>query len=321
MPALSDRSEAAYDSFENVPELSGLREAVDGGDASGASAVLERMSPDEAAYALGLLARREGVEGFLEHWVADGDATGFGRVALAARYVVKGWLVRSGDETESVSSEQFAEFRAWIVRAEQLLIEACARRAELAPAWGLRVLTARALQVGPSEATRRYERLRALSPHDYPAQAHMLQYLLPKWFGSNDEAYTFARRALDAAPPGTNSGALIPAFHIERWLELGAGWPGKEYMTQTVVLDELKDAAARSVLHPAHRPGPIGVEAHSAFAMAYYLAGKEDEAALHMQIVSGRASEFPWNYTLTDTSELATVRRTLLRRVVWREAR
>jgi len=306
-----------YESFENVHELSALHAAVDAGDWGGAARVLEAMPTDDAVYALSLLADREGAEVFLERAVDD-DATQFARVALALRYVALGKLARSSAADES---QQYAVFRSWLSRAEVLLIDACARRPDLAPAWSARVLTARFLQVGRSEADRRYEALRSLTSHNFPAQMDMLQYLLPKWFGTNDEAYTFVRRALAAAPPGAHTGALVPLFHIERWRELGGAWPGKQYMLQQVVLDDLRNAAAMSVLHPSHRPGPIGVQAHSAFAMAYFVAGMEDEAARHLQIVAGRGTEYPWDYTCENSGEFAALRRRLMNRVAGGAAR
>ena len=312
MAASDDRASAVFDSIDNVPEFAGLRDALRAGDWPAADSALAALPPDEAAYALEMAAEMDGVERVLEDAVAANPESASARTALARRCIFLGWEIRTHARAEDVSAEQFEAFRSWLVRAEQLLIDACAVDASYVPAWGTRVLTARALEVGAAESRRRYERVRRLSPHDFPAQAHMLQYLLPKWAGSEEEAHAFARDEAAAAPPGSHSGALVPIVHIERWLDLDAGQPGAAYMAQSAVVDELRDAAARSVLHADDVGGPLGVQAHSAFAMAFWLADRHDLAAVHFAALGDRATDFPWTYTFDDPAELVRLRTAVL---------
>ncbi|MDY0909100.1 hypothetical protein [Microbacterium sp. CFBP9034] len=311
MTSSPGRAEAVYDTIATVPELADVRDALHGGDWPAAEAALRARPADEAAYAIELLAEMDGIEGLLEEAVGAAPASACALTALARRYIVIGWQIRTGARAEDVSREQFEAFRSWLVKAEQLLIDACALDESYAPAWGVRVLTARALEVGPAEARRRYDRVRRLSPHDYPAQTHMLQYLLPKWAGSEEQAHDFARNAAAEAPPGSHSGALVPIVHIERWLDAD-GDAGGAYMAQPSVVEEVTDAAARSVLHPDYAAGPIGVQTHSAFAMALWLAGRNELAAVHFAALGGRATEFPWAYTFDDPTRLDQLRTAVL---------
>ena len=308
MTPSSSRAAAAWDTIDTVPEFAGLRRAADAGDWEAAEASLRELAPDEEAYALEMLADLDGVEALLEQAVDDDPRSARARTALARRYIALGWRIRTHARAEDVSPEQFEGFRSWLVKGEQQLIDACALDEGYVPAWGARVLTARALEVGPAEAQRRYERVRRLSPHDYPAQAHLLQYLLPKWAGSQEQAHAFARDAASEAPPGSHSGALVAIVHLERWLELDAGEPGAAYMAQPQVVEELTDAAERSVLHPDYVGGPLGVQTHSAFAMAFWLAGRTDRAAAHFEALAGRATDFPWTYTFDEPSGFAQLR-------------
>jgi hypothetical protein len=303
---------AAYDSVDTVPEFSELRDALRAGDWSTCEEALRAMPADTAAYAIAMIGELDGVEELLQSAVAQAPGSACARTTLAMRYVMIGWAIRTGARSENVSSEQFAAFRTWLVAAEQLLIDACALDAGYAPAWGVRVLTARALEVGASEAWRRFERVRALSPDDLPAQIHMLEYLLPKWAGTDEQARSFAFDSAAQAPPGSPSGMLVPLYHLERWLELDGDEPGREYMRQASVVAELTDAAARSVRHADHPGGPLGIQAHSAFAMALWLADRPEEAAVHFAALDGRATDLPWTYAFDEAAGVAGVRDAIL---------
>jgi hypothetical protein len=306
--AFHRRAAAAYDTIDTVPEFCTVRDAIRTGDWPSAQEALLALPPDEMGYALEMLADVDGVEQLLEAAVEQEPGSACARTALARRYIAIAWQVRSGARAENVSREQFEGFRSWLVPAEQQLVEACAVDGRFAPAWAARVHTARALEVGPAEARRRFDRVRAISPNDYPAQVHMLEYVLPKWAGSDAEARAFAEESASEAPPGSHSGALIAIYHLERWLELDGGDPGAAYMTDAAVVDDLVLAAERSVRHADYAGGPIGIQAHSAFAMAFWLASQPDEAAVHFAALDSRATEFPWQYAFDEPEGVADVR-------------
>lgn len=298
-----------FQSFESTPEYAPLRAALASNRWEPVEAELARMPFDQVTYALLSLGDTEGIEGFLEYAASNHPQSPYSRTAMAARCIAVGWNARSDSNSSDVSQEQFAVFRQWIDTAEQWLISVCAEYPGFAPAWSYRVLTARALQVGESEARRRYRRLAELSPSDYPAQAQMLQYLLPKWFGSWDAGLAFARDCTRDAPAGSNSPAVLALFHIEQWISLGGGKPGKAYIGAPDVYNELQDAARRSVLHPSHRLDPIGVEARSTFAMAFYTGGHYADAAVHIQALGERATSFPWSYAAPTVDDLNRIYR------------
>lgn len=302
----------AYDHFHTIPEFAALSTSVRGHSWAPVEIELERMSADLAGFAIASLAEVDGVESFLESALAAHPRSPFARTAMAARYIVIAWSVRTSNVASEVSSQEFARFFEWLARAEQLLLEVCAETPDFAPAWAMRVLSARGLELGKSEAWRRHRKLDSLSPHNFPTQSHMLQYLLPKWFGTMDEAAAFARESTASAPLGSSVGALIAQYHVEQWLAVGAQKPGLAYLQQPQVLAELRDAAARSVLNPAHRLDPIGVVAHNTFLMVFWLGGHNSDAAAHARVLEGRASEFPWSYTLNNPALLEQVYRNVL---------
>ncbi|KOG43135.1 hypothetical protein AQJ84_31200 [Streptomyces resistomycificus] len=295
-----------------MPELVPLRSAARQGHWPAVQAYFTSLdSTEKVSYAVGLLAETADVERMLEKAVADRPADPLPRTLLADRYVRIGWGIRSDLRAKHVSQEQFDQFHDWLRRAEQILIDVCAEQPAYAPAWTVRLITARGLSLGQSEARRRYDRLTAHHPHHYPAQMQLLQQLCPKWGGSWDAAHGFAREAAAAAPDGSHAGALVALAHLEHWLELDGGEAGA-YMRGLPVRDDLRFAAQVSVLHSDHRAGWYGIGAHSAFALAFSLGGHFEDALPHFTALGDRASDFPWSYLPNPKSAFVKYRKSAL---------
>lgn len=301
-----------YDSFSTAPDFESLRLSLRTGDWARLEAELVWLPADRASFAISALAEVDLIEAGLQQGIARLETCPALRTALAMRYITIGWKARTDSESSAVSEAQFATFATWLRQAEQALIGVCARHPDFAPAWVARLITARGLQLGESEARRRYRRLTELSPNNFSGQTQLLQFLSPKWFGTEESAAEFARTTAQSAPPGTNAGALVAIYHLEHWIAIGAGDPGLAYLAQRSVHEELRAAAVYSVLHSTHQMDVVGVEAHSAFAMAYWLGRHLADAATHMQILNGRASEFPWSYALENPSRMVSISQEIL---------
>ncbi|MDX3851267.1 hypothetical protein [Streptomyces sp. AK02-01A] len=285
-----------FDPYVSMPALTALRTAVQAGDWQATGAFFDSLTDeDDRAYASSLVSELDGSERFLERVVAELPTAPLPRTLLADRYVVIGWRIRSSSRAQHVSRDQFRQFHTWLRRAEQLLIEVCAEHPGYALAWNARILSARGLELGQSEARRRYDRLSETHPHHYAAQSQLLQQLCPKWSGSWEALHGFARERTAAAPPGSHTGALVAQAHIEHWLELDSGADDR-YLKDPAVRDELLAAAAVSVLHPDFRGGHYAISSHGYFAAALSLGGHHAEAAPHFRALGNNAASSPWSY-------------------------
>lgn len=284
------------DPFDALPELGPLRTAAENRDWAATRAFFASLdSVDKVSVASGAVANVWGTETYLEQASADRPADPLPRTLLAERYIRLGWKARSAARAQHVTPEQFKEFHAWLRKAEALLIEVCAEQPGYAPAWTARLLTARGLELGQSEARRRYDRLSEHHPHHFRAQSQLLQQLCPKWGGSWEAAHGFAQESASAAPNGSHSGVLVAEAHIEhRWDLEGAA--AAEYLRNVSVRNDLRHAAQVSVLHPDHRPGWHWIDGHSTFALAFSLGGHLEDAAPHFTALGNTASESFWQY-------------------------
>ena len=277
-----------------------------------AEAALAALPLDQASLAMVYLSEVDGVEAFLEWSVTTFPTSPWARACLAQRYVVIGWEVRTGNLAKDVSRDQFAVFHDWLQRAEDLHAPLFAQMPQFAPAWSVGIIVALGLQFDMTELRHRHTQLSTLSPHNWPVQSQVLQFVLPKWSGDWNLAGNFVREAINAAPRGSNCGALIAEHHLEWWMSLGAGTAGAAHLQRPDVLADLRDAASRSVLAGDAPLDSMRAEAHGTFLMAFYLGGNFEDAAVHARVLGERATVAPWYHITESETKVAGIYRQVL---------
>jgi hypothetical protein len=285
----------SFDTAAPFPEVKQWRAAITAGDWPALATLFAALpDADSRNFAVRAIGKTKGSEAFLGNAAGTGDTLAL--LLLASRYIEMGWAARGSRPGKNTRRGQFARFHEHLTEAERLLVEVTGREPDNAPAWDLRIANARGLELGTAEALRRYQRLAARHPHHYPAQSQILQQLSPKWGGSWDQMYEFARECAAAAPAGTVNPVLVAEAHIERWLNM----PDVSHVTAPVrtaaARAELSEAAQRSVLHPAFRPGYRFYSAHSTFAMAFTVAGLYAKSAPHFRAAGRYHAQYPWYY-------------------------
>jgi hypothetical protein len=268
---------------------------------SGASSAYERHLIVTAAGEL------ESSEDFLEAVVQRDRSDVLAATLLAAREVRIGWTLRGSGRGETVDAGMARGFRGHLARAEQLLIEACARDPRFVAAWGVRLITARGLELGPGETRRRYDRLNRHSPNDLSAQSALLQALVPKWGGTWETAHSFVWSCTTEAPPGAPNGCVVVGYHLERWLEDKR--IAREVFADPQVRQEIWTAGEASVMNPAFTGAPGWVVALSQFALAYSLMGDWPRARHCFTRLGRFASRSGWEYFDTDVAKVFNTQR------------
>jgi hypothetical protein len=224
------------DPAAGLERLSPLRSALAAHDWPGSRRILDEAGPSERSL-LVLTAGPYDPEGFLSHVLARDPDDSRAAALLAQHLVVTAWQARTQAPAEQVGRDRFRQFDDGLRRAEQVLIEAAARRPDDPTLWVVRLSTARGLGLDLSEIRRRYDRLAALDPAHLPGQAELLQALCPKWGGTWPAAFGFAKECATAAPgrPGRSCGVPHdrgrpgrgrrrgPAFGVAPRLPAGAG--------------------------------------------------------------------------------------------------
>ncbi|MFI1993331.1 hypothetical protein [Actinoplanes sp. NPDC020271] len=277
------------------PKITELRSLLDARDWAAARALLDAAEPVERDSLIRSGAEAGGREEFLRG-VLDADPADSAAAAMLGQHlIVEAWKIRTGYRASHVSPEQFAAFHDLLRRAEIMLIGATARTPGDPALWTTRITTARGLELGQSEARRRYDRLAEVAPHHLPAQRQLLQQLCPKWSGSWERAHAFAREAAGAVPPGAHNAVLIAEVHLEHWLDLQS--PGNlTYLRMDPARSEVYDAARRSVWHPEFRRTHGWVGVMNTFAAVFALLDDMPAVGSLFTALGDLGCEWPWEY-------------------------
>ncbi len=270
----------------------------------------EATGTDHLTLLLDSAADISGLESWLPDIVRDDLDDTLPSVLYGARLIRWGWEARTGLRAKYVSRDRFALFHERLLMAEDCLQSVVRREPGNAPAWHYLLLAARGLQLGVPEARRRFDQAVAKDPEYIRAHMQMLQMVCKKWYGSHEQMHDFARTAMLGAPPGSPLGHLVALAHLEEALN------NAEYirdiearMKSRRVRAALSEAADRSVRHPEYRRGPDWANVHSAFAMAFALAGDGRAAAEQFRVLGDVVLEFPWEYLGDDAGAVFCQRR------------
>lgn len=206
------------------------------------------------------------------------------------------------------------EPRLAVILAGQLIVAGEHLEAEALVTDGLRrgdpvarilsIVTARALQLGPEVAGRRFDDLNAMFPWDPWAVASAVAAFTPKGGGSEELLLTFADRIGAEAPIGSPVQAAIAEIVVE--LSFSAAMNGDPQRARALFHDpellQRVDVAARRSIHAAAWPGDTveTARALNLFAFLYWRRGDLPAAHAVFQRLGGACTETPWAYQSAD---------------------
>lgn len=297
------------DCFDCAPDYQLLRDAIDANDGQAFDDTVRSWSAEDATRALFHLGEHDAPV-FCLFREAHADVLSV-QVANAYAELNVAERVSTSAAGGHLSQRQLTDTRRSIARAETMLIEVCAVDPAFVPAWTARVLTARQLGLGSSEARRRYDRVVSLGG-DFWAQLHYHQYLEPRWFGSVDAAREFVDAAVASADDGSLSALLMALFHLERSGDVDSPAAARAYLRQPAVQAEIEASATRTVGHPSRAAlTSTVVYAHQVFVTLYWLAGEKAKAARHVAAMGGRTAHENWAILASDEAGQAAIWREL----------
>ncbi|WP_051571118.1 hypothetical protein [Cryptosporangium arvum] len=283
---------AAFEVTTTHPELRVFPAATKAGDWPAIAAGFQQLRGWQAASsAIWLIADVPGSDQFFRQVVAR-EPSPMAATILGYCLISAGWRIRTSYAASRVSREQFAALHDHLRDAERTLMDVTARDPRAMLAWKGRLTTAMGLSLGVAEGRRRYDRLARVVPDSYSAQSSHLQHTCPKWGGSWETAYAFARECVAQSPPGGLNGAVLATVFLEQWAVGGDDEPGRVLREGH---QEVWAAAQRSVLHPGFRREPGWVGALNEFAAFFNIAGLHSYAAVFFRAMGEFASESWWD--------------------------
>ncbi|MBM2616471.1 hypothetical protein JIG36_12980 [Actinoplanes sp. LDG1-06] len=223
-----------------------LAEALEEQEWVSARKILAGADTDELMYYMSIVSDARGVEEWIPEVIRRDPDDPLPRLVRGARAISWAWDVRGTTTADQVPPDAWPVFFRRLALAEDSLDEALERDPTCAEAWHYKIILGRARQLPAEEEWRRFHHLIELNPSHYYGHKQMYEGLLPKWGGSWDEAFKFAR-VQSAANPGTHIPHLISMAHLDfRW---EGDNEGSKYLGREEVSSEIYEAAWQSVWH------------------------------------------------------------------------
>lgn len=270
-----------------------LVEAADAGDWEAVKVALAPFDAGRDHAVLGQLAELDGVQDWIGRAVEeDKEHRATALLISGARHIAWGWEARTSARAVDVTAEQWQTFHARLRIAEEHLLEAAELRPEWVTPWRQLLTSGRGMSLGSEVNETRLDAALRREPLDLETHVEWISQLQPRWGGEPGRALAFAREAFAGAPDGDRLGCVIAMAHIEEWVESDDG----EHLEAAATQEELRDAARRSVLHPAYRRSPGWQQDFNMFAMALSLASESIVCPRVFHELAGACTSWPWKY-------------------------
>ncbi|MGW0571531.1 hypothetical protein [Streptomyces tauricus] len=270
-----------------------LVEAADAGDWTAVKAALAPFDLGRDHQVLGELAVLDGVQDWIGRAVEeDKEHRATALLISGTRHVDWGWEARTADRAVNVTQEQWRVFHERLHIAEEHLLEAAELRPDWITPWRRLLTSGRGMSLGTAvNETRRDAALRR-DPLDLETHIEWVSQLQPRWGGEPGRALAFAQEAAARAPQGHRLGCVIAMAYIEEWVEAERG----DHLETSEIQAQLREAADRSILHPAYVWRPGWQHDYNLFAMALSLAGERHTVRRVFRTLDGAYTKWPWTY-------------------------
>ncbi|WIM94982.1 hypothetical protein ACTOB_007043 [Actinoplanes oblitus] len=255
--------------------------------------ILTASDPERLMFRLRWLSHHQGLEEWIPDVVrAEPDAT-LPRLVYGARAISWAWEARGNGGSETVGQDQWKIWFDRLKLAENCLDKVVDRAPDCAEAWHYLVILGRARQLPLAEQWRRFDRLIAIDPTHFYGHEQMLENLMPKWSGSTEAMFDFARTRA-AACPGTDIPLLVAKAHLEHRRSAG----GAGYLRRNEVAGEIYAAAHNSFWHDDYQRSRATPQVWNHFAYGLTMGRYYREAcAVYDLIGDDFVRTAPWNST------------------------
>ncbi|MFE5813830.1 hypothetical protein ACFQ6S_10555 [Streptomyces sp. NPDC056479] len=283
-----------------------LVEAAEAGDWEAVKTALGPFDLGRDHLVLAELADLDGVQDWIGRAVEeDKEHRATALLISGTRHISWGWEARTAARAVDVTQEQWRVFHERLGIAEEQLLEAAELRPDWITPWRRLLTSGRGMSLGSAVNETRLAAALRRDPLDLESRIEWVSQLQPRWGGEPGQALTFAREAFAGAPEGHRLGCVIAMAHIEEWVESDR----KDHLDTPRTQEELRDAARRSILHPAYDRRPGWQADFNMFAMALALSSESIVAPRVFHELDGAYTSWPWEYMARPEKMYAHFRR------------
>jgi tetratricopeptide (TPR) repeat protein len=224
--------------------------------------------------------------GDYEGWLKYNPSSHFANAAIGMFYLQYAWHARGEGLARTITDEGHRLYKERLVKAREYLEKAYLLDPSdpLVPSSLISVVTG--LGSDYTEMEKQFQRAIQADKSEFGAYGAKLTYLMPKWHGTRDMMFAFARQTARNAPPDSLAPRVLAKAHWEMyaWSE-----DKRSYFKNPEVWNEIK-----KVYTTLTRQFPESNELHNWFAKTAYLADDLETAKHELTIIREDWSEDAW---------------------------
>jgi tetratricopeptide (TPR) repeat protein len=202
-------------------------------------------------------------------WIKENPSSHFAQAGLGAFYLKYAWEARGSGWAVTITEQANMLFGERLLKARESFEKAYRLNESDPVVPAMQIKVAMGLGLDSEEVEKQFERAIRADATDISAYSSKLTYLMPKWHGSEEQMFQFARKTAAEAPRNSIACLILANAH---W-EMNARTEDKEYFKNPGVWKEVK-AVYNQILE--YYPQANGIQ--NWLALAAYLAGDYETA-------------------------------------------
>jgi tetratricopeptide (TPR) repeat protein len=222
----------------------------------------------------------------LKAWLTQQNSSHFANACLGNIYIRYAWYARGGGFANTITEEGNRLFEERLSTAKDYLEKAYSLDQSDAAVPAKLITVATGLGLERNEMERQFQRAILADPTDHQAYYNKLMYLTPKWFGSKEEMFFFARESVKKAPTGSRIPGVLLAAHWEMYFRSGND---SSYFRDPNTWKEMKE-----VYRILTKTFPETKTTHNWFARTAYLAGDYETAREELKKIGDDWDKDAW---------------------------
>ncbi len=223
---------------------------------------------------------------YFRDWLNRNNSSHFASACMGDLHIQYAWHARGSGWGSTVTNEGDRLLRERLLAARDYLEKAYSLDPSDPIVPAMLITVAMGLGSKYEEVEKQFQRAVGADSSEYAAYSSKLNYLMPKWYGSRDQMFLFASKAVKSAPPNS----LIPLIMVEAHMEMYRRSDDSSfYFKNAYVWKEMKEVYLTLL-----KAFPESKRIHNLYAVTAYLAGEPQTAREELKIIGAEWSEEAW---------------------------
>jgi tetratricopeptide (TPR) repeat protein len=222
-----------------------------------------------------------------KYWLTRNKSSHFANACLGIVHISYAWEARGSGFANTITEEGHRIFKMRLSTAKEYLEKAYSLDPSDPVVPAELITVAMGMGLGRNEVEKQFQRAIIADSTDHQAYFSKLLYLMPKWFGSKEEMFSFARESVRKAPPKTRIPLVLPVAHWEMYQRSGEN---SSYFRNPNIWKEMKE-----VYQTVTKSFPEEKTTRNWFARTAYLAGDYDTAREELKKIGDDWDKDAWN--------------------------